>query len=329
MGQYLVTGVAGFIGMHVAHSLLGQGHRVIGLDSINDYYDRSLKQARLATLADQSGYRFIEAEVTAFCQGLKTPTDELGEIDGIVHLAAQPGVRYSLENPHAYVDANIHAQVAILELARQLPQRPHVVYASSSSVYGRNTKMPWSETDRTDHPASLYAATKKSAELTAETYAHLYDLDLTGLRFFTVYGPWGRPDMAPYIFTKAMFEERTIRLFNYGKQRRDFTYIDDIVAGVVAAIDRPREIDGERAAHRVYNLGNNQAETLEDFVAAIEAATGHTAKLERVAAQPGDVVETYADITRSKAELGFEPKTRMADGLQQFVDWYRDYHNVT
>lgn len=331
----LVTGAAGFIGFSVAQQLLREGRPVVGVDSLNSYYPPALKQARLAELNKQPGFSFWQGDITELPQQLETGTVgdskiNWQEIDTIIHLAAQPGVRYSLENPYAYVDANVTGQVAILELARSLPRQPHVVYASSSSVYGRNTKMPWSEEDRTDHPASVYAATKQAAERLADTYGHLYGLKLTGLRFFTVYGPWGRPDMAPYLFTKALFDGSTIRLFNHGKQQRDFTFIDDIVAGVIAAIDRPiKGMDGMTHQHRVYNLGNNQAEELEHFVAVLEDVTGRKAILDRQPAQPGDVVATYADITRSQNELGFSPKTGIAEGLGEFVAWYRQYHGIT
>lgn len=326
----IVTGAAGFIGTHVCQRLLADGRPVLGIDSLNDYYDPALKQARLDTLQHQPGFSFIKGEVRALCQAADPSTAPWRDVKCIIHLAAQPGVRYSLENPHAYVDANVHAQVAIMELARRLPQRPHVVYASSSSVYGRNRKLPWSETDRTDAPASLYAATKKSGEMIAETYAHLYDLKLTGLRFFTVYGPYGRPDMAPWLFTSALFDDRPIRLFNHGKQQRDFTYVDDIVSGVIAAMARPDTPPGETttARHRLYNLGNHQAEELEHFVSVLEQATGHKARIELEPAQPGDVVATYADIGRSRAELGFQPTTSIAEGLPRFVDWFRQYHGL-
>ncbi|MEO0394304.1 MAG: NAD-dependent epimerase/dehydratase family protein, partial [Pseudomonadota bacterium] len=284
-------------------------------------------------LEQHKQFTFHQRDITQLDTAAEALSDDpvaWADIDCFVHMAAQPGVRYSLENPYAYLDANVTGQLAVLELARHLPHHPAVVYASSSSVYGRNTKRPYSEDDRTDHPASLYAATKQAAERIAETYAHLYPLHLTGLRFFTVYGPWGRPDMAPYLFTKALFEDQTIKLFNYGKQRRDFTYIDDIVSGVVAAVDRAQQASVQESGHhRLFNLGNNRSETLEDFVAALETSTGRTARLERVPAQPGDVTETYADITRSQTELGFTPRTDMAEGLSEFVAWYRDYHQIS
>jgi len=331
----LVTGTAGFVGFHVSSALLKAGQQVVGIDSLNDYYAPSLKHARLAQLTSKPGFSFWHGDVSSL--NSYVPSGIIGNtnsrwdaVTSIVHLAAQPGVRYSLENPYAYIDANVTGQLAIFELARALPQTPHVVYASSSSVYGRNAKLPWAETDRTDHPASVYAATKQAGERLADTYSHLYGLKLTGLRFFTVYGPWGRPDMAPYLFTKALFDGTTIRLFNHGKQRRDFTYIDDITAGVIAALDRPlTDADGNDHRHRLYNLGNNHAEELEYFVTVLEHLTGRQAVLDRQPAQPGDVVATYADITRSQAELGFNPKTKIADGLAAFVDWYRGYHTVS
>lgn len=326
----LLTGCAGFIGMGVAKALLNHGERVIGIDSLNDYYDPNLKRARLAQLTPHPEFKFHDYDVRALDGDKGDDGIDWSAITCIVHLAAQPGVRYSLENPYAYVDANVTGQVAVLEKARKLDHRPPVVYASSSSVYGRNTKQPFHEDDPTDSPASLYAATKQSAERIAATYAHLYGLHVTGLRFFTVYGPWGRPDMAPYLFTKALLNGETIKLFNHGKQRRDFTYIDDIVQGVIGAIKHAQAArTSDIGEHRIYNLGNNRSELLEDFVTALEHSTGKQAIIDRVDAQPGDVVETYADISRAQSELGYSPKTNMTDGLDKFVAWYRDYHDVT
>ncbi|MEM6903350.1 MAG: NAD-dependent epimerase/dehydratase family protein [Pseudomonadota bacterium] len=324
--RVLVTGTAGFIGFHIAQLLMKEGFRVHGFDGMTDYYDVTLKDRRHQMLMQTPGFSKTEAmlEDTAAFDAM---ADEF-EPQIIIHLAAQAGVRYSLENPRAYIDANVVGTFNVMEAARR-HKVDHLLMASTSSAYGANTEMPYREVMKTDTQLTIYAATKKATEAMGHSYAHLWNLPTTMFRFFTVYGPWGRPDMAPYIFTKALFEGRTIQLFNYGRQRRDFTFIDDIVAGVIGAIGRPLDIDNERAAHRIYNLGNNNAEALEDFVSALEIATGKQAILERVAAQPGDVVETFADIARSKSELGFTPKTSMAAGLTTFVDWYRDYHAIT
>jgi UDP-glucuronate 4-epimerase len=325
----LVTGAAGFIGSHVAGALLDRGERVVGLDDLNAYYDPALKRARLERLqARGDQFAFTRADA-ADRDAVNQLVDANPDIDGIVHLAAQAGVRYSLENPWAYVDANIHSQITVMEAARRLPALRHLVYASSSSVYGGNTKLPFSVDDPVDQPVSVYAASKRSAELMAETYAHLYRLPMSGLRFFTVYGPWGRPDMAAYIFTKAMFEDQPIPVFNHGRMKRDFTYIDDIVAGVLAALDRPPGDPGASGRpHRLYNLGNHKTEDLGHFIAVLERATGRTARKDLREMQPGDVPATYADIDASIRDLGFRPTTTIEDGLPRFVDWFRRYHGV-
>jgi len=324
---YLVTGVAGFIGMATAKALLARGEKVVGIDNLNDYYEIALKHERLAELAPfDAAFTFVEADIAN--------TDAVNElfaahpIRRVIHLAAQAGVRYSLENPHAYVQSNVVGHLNILEAVRHSKTVEHSVYASSSSVYGANEEQPFSESDRVDQPVSLYAATKRSDELMSRSYAHLYDLSLVGLRFFTVYGPSGRPDMAPWLFTSAILRGEPIKVFNHGEMRRDFTYIDDIVAGVIAAADMD-PLPGEGAArHRVYNIGNNKPERLMDFIAAIEDAAGRKAEKIMLPMQPGDVHETYANIDRISADLGFAPTTSLAEGIPQFVDWFKRRHRL-
>lgn len=320
----LVTGVAGFIGFHVARALRARGEAVLGIDNINDYYDVRLKQARLAQLEGDSGFSFHQVNI-ADRQAMNDLLTSRSDITGVVHLAAQAGVRYSLVNPFAYIESNVTGQVVLLELARHWPQLKHFVYASSSSVYGANTKIPFSIDDPVDHPVSLYAATKRTDELFGHTYAHLYKLPLTGLRFFTVYGPWGRPDMAPFIFTKAIIEGKPIQLFNQGQMKRDFTYVDDIVSGVLAALDHPPV--GEGVPHRIYNLGNNQVEELGRFVAVLEEAIGKKAIIDYAPMQKGDVVITSADIEASQRDIGYQPTTPITEGLPRFVEWYRSFYN--
>jgi UDP-glucuronate 4-epimerase len=320
LSTILVTGAAGFIGAAVARALLARGDTVIGIDNLNDYYDVRLKDARLATLTSDRNFTFrmIDIADRDAVLALKSET-----IAGIVHLAAQPGVRYSLENPYTYVTANVMGQVTMLELARSLPGLVHFVYASSSSVYGANTKTPFAVGDAVDHPNSLYAATKRTDELFGHTYAHLYGIPSTGLRFFTVYGPWGRPDMAPILFARAIAAGEPIRVFNHGEMWRDFTYIDDIVDGVLRALDRPAS---GSPPHALYNLGNNRSEKLMDFIAAIEAAMGRKAVMTMEPMQPGDVPSTYADIAASTRDLGFAPTTPISVGIPKFVDWFRRYY---
>ena len=324
MANILVTGAAGFIGMHVAQALLARGDTVLGIDNLNDYYDVALKQARLARLAPQAGFTFRQLDISDRDAMLALAAN-FPAIDGIIHLAAQPGVRYSLINPYAYIQANVMGQVVMLELARALPGLKHFVYASSSSVYGANTKSPFVVGDAVDHPNSLYAATKRADELFGHTYAHLYGIASTGLRFFTVYGPWGRPDMAPIIFAKAIAAGEPIKVFNLGEMWRDFTFIDDIVAGVVRALDRPAT---GTPPHALYNLGNNRSEKLTDFIATMEQAMGRKAVLEMAPMQPGDVPATAADIEASRRDLGFAPTTPISIGLPRFAAWFKDYYGV-
>ena len=329
----LVTGVAGFIGSQVAGRLLDRGEEVIGVDNLNDYYSVRLKQDRLAALQKRdNAFRFVRADF-ADMASLTEGLDGL-PIDRIVHLGAQAGVRYSIDNPHAYVQSNLVGHLNILELARRSGRCEHLVYASSSSVYGSNTKLPFAVEDRVDTPMSLYAATKKADELMSETYAHLYRLPQTGLRFFTVYGPWGRPDMAMWLFTDAILNGRPIQVFNGGDMRRDFTYIDDIVSGVVACLDNPPPDDrapkagGSVSPHRVYNIGNNRSEALMRMIGLIEQATGREAVKEFRPMQPGDVKDTYADISAIGRDLGFAPATPLDVGVPRFVDWFRGYHGL-
>jgi UDP-glucuronate 4-epimerase len=328
----LVTGAAGFIGYHVSRVLLERGEEVVGIDNLNDYYDPRLKEARLAALPRSNRFRFIRTDF-ADHQALETALADIA-FDRIVHLGAQAGVRHSIDNPRAYVSANLAGHLNLLELARHRAVR-HCVYASSSSVYGGNASLPFRVEDRVDHPISLYAATKKADELMSETYAHLYRVPLTGLRFFTVYGPWGRPDMAMWIFTKKILAGEPIQVFNHGRMRRDFTYIDDIVAGVVAALDNPPADDGAAKAggsiapHRLYNIGNNRSEDLLEMIAILEEACGRRAEIELRPLQPGDVPETLADISAIRADLGFEPRTAIALGVPRFVQWFETYHGLT
>ena len=322
----LVTGAAGFIGMHVSAALLSSGRDVLGLDSLNNYYDPALKRARLAALSRNRRFAFAQTDIST--EGAIEAAASGRQIAAIVHLAAQPGVRYSIEHPAAYIDANLVGHFRVLEFARHLPDFSHLVYASSSSVYGAGTDLPFSTKQRTDRPVSLYAATKASCELMAYTYSHLYRIPATGLRFFTVYGPWGRPDMAVYGFTRAIFDRQPIRLFNGGAMKRDFTYIDDIVAGVTRCLERPPTGDREAAPHRVYNLGNHRSEPLMRLVQLLEQAIGRKALTEPAAMQLGEVVETFADIADARGDLGFEPTTPIDTGIPKFVEWYRRYHTM-
>ncbi len=323
----LVTGAAGFIGFHVAEALVKLGEPVVGIDNLNDYYDVGLKEARLRQLTALKGFTFARIEL-ASPGALSDLVDEHPEIDRVVHLAAQAGVRYSLINPRAYISANLVGHLEVLEASRRIPRLRHLVFASSSSVYGGNTHLPFAETDVVDTPQSLYAATKRSDELISYSYARLFDLPITGLRFFTVYGPWGRPDMAAWLFTKAILEARPIQLFNYGKMKRDFTYIDDIVSGVIACLAAPPPEQSDRPRYRLYNLGNNRTEELEHFVDVLECAIGRSAVRELLPLQPGDVPATYADIESARRDFGFSPKTAIEDGLPRFVAWYRQYHGI-
>jgi UDP-glucuronate 4-epimerase len=320
----LVTGSAGFIGYHLAARMLEAGERVIGIDNVNDYYDVALKHARLAQLQQHAGFTFHQLDIADY-DGIVALVDRYPEIDRIVHLAAQAGVRYSLSNPLVYVESNLKGQVVLLEAARRLKNLRKLIYASSSSVYGVNRKQPYSVEDRADNPVSLYAATKRAGELITESYCQSYGMSAIGLRFFTVYGPWGRPDMALYLFTNAIMAGHPINVFNNGQMSRDFTYIDDTVGGVVAAANQP---PGQPGEHRIYNLGNNRPETLLDFIVTLESALGRTAIKKMMPMQVGDVVSTYADIESARRDLGYEPRIPISEGISRFVAWYRDYHRV-
>ncbi len=326
--KVLVTGAAGFIGSSVAMALLSQGAEVVGVDNMNDYYDVALKEARLARLEAHKGFRFHKADI-ADKEAMFKIASKNSDITHIVHLAAQAGVRYSLVNPYAYVQTNVMGQVVMMETARQLPQLKHFVYASSSSVYGGNTKIPFAVEDPVEKPISLYAATKKTDELMAWTYAHLYRLPCTGLRFFTVYGPWGRPDMAAYIFTRKIMAGEPIPVFNHGKMKRDFTYIDDIVSGVLGVLEHvPADKGSDHPPAKVYNLGNSHGEDLMDYISLIEEAVGKSAIYDFQPMQPGDVPETFADITASVRDFGYKPATTIREGIPRFVAWYREYHKA-
>ena len=327
----IVTGAAGFIGYHLSERLLARGEQVIGVDNVNDYYSVELKRRRLAELSRHDGFDLVEVDF-ADNQALLRALDGR-DFDRIVHLGAQAGVRYSIENPHAYVHSNLVGHLNILELARHR-RSSHMVYASSSSVYGGNDILPFRVEDRVDHPLSLYAATKKADELISETYAHLYRLPLTGLRFFTVYGPWGRPDMAMWLFAKAIFAGEPINVFGEGDMRRDFTYVDDIVSGVVACLDNPPPDDGSekaggsRSPHRLYNIGNHRSEELGRMIELLEEACGRKAERRLLPMQPGDVRDTSADISAIERDLGYAPTTRIDEGIPRFVEWYKAYHGL-
>ncbi len=327
--KILVTGAAGFIGFHVVLNLLSRGDTVIGIDNLNDYYDVSLKHARLDEIAkhpNASQFNFIKldlADINATAQLFQQESPER-----VVHLAAQAGVRYSLENPNAYVQSNLVAFTNVLEGCRH-NKIQHLVYASSSSVYGGNTKLPFSESDTVDHPVSLYAATKKANELMAHTYSHLYGFPTSGLRFFTVYGPWGRPDMSPFLFADAILNNRSIKVFNHGDMMRDFTYIDDIVEGVVRVLDKPATaIAGSSVPYRLFNIGNSQPEKLMDFIGMLEKAFNKEVKKDFLPMQAGDVKATYADTFALEAWVDFKPKTSLKFGIQKFADWYKRYKRL-
>lgn len=322
--RVFLTGVAGFIGFHVASALLARGDQVVGVDNMNAYYDVKLKRARLQQLEGKSGFVFAEGDISDR-EGMTALGQRHPDITHVVHLAAQAGVRHSLIDPYTYITSNVMGQVVMLEMARTFRHLEHFVYASSSSVYGGNTKLPFSTADETEKPNSLYAATKKADELIGHTYAHLYGLPSTGLRFFTVYGPWGRPDMAAYLFTDAIVKGEAIRVFNDGNMWRDFTYIDDIVEGILAAL---RHVPSAKPPHGIYNLGNHRSEKLTDFISVIEASLGKKASYRFEPMQPGDVERTYADIEASRRDLGFEPRVPISEGIPKFVDWYKAYHRI-
>jgi len=336
MSKILVTGAAGFIGSHLSLRLLDRGDEVVGLDNLNDYYEVSLKEARLARLTGKQGFKFVKMSLEDKDDVGRLFADE--KFDKVVNLAAQAGVRYSLENPHAYIESNIVGFTNILEGCRHNKVK-HLAYASSSSVYGANETMPFSVHDNVDHPLSLYAASKKANELMAHTYSHLYDLPTTGLRFFTVYGPWGRPDMALFLFTKAILEGKPIDVFNHGKMRRDFTYVDDIVEGVIRILDKTAEANLEwdgmspdpatsKAPWRIYNIGNSSPVELMDYIKAIEKALGMEAEKNFMPLQAGDVPATSADVQALMDDVGFKPDTPVEVGVKKFVDWYRGYYKV-
>ena len=334
--RVLITGAAGFIGSTTAHRLLERGDEVIGIDDLNDYYDVNLKKARLARLQEKPGFSFHKldiADAAAFREVYQSTTPQR-----IIHLAAQAGVRYSLENPQAYIDANITGFLNVLEAARHIGSE-HLVFASTSSVYGSHTNMPFSVHDGVDHPVSLYAATKKSNELMAHTYAHLFDLPVTGLRFFTVYGPWGRPDMALFLFTKNILAGKPIDVFNHGNHTRDFTYIDDIVEGVIRACDRVAQADEawnpakpdpatSKAPYRLYNIGSNNPVNLSHYIEVLEDALGIKAIRNLLPLQPGDVPDTAADVSDLVHDMGYQPQTQIETGIANFVAWYRSYYKV-
>ena len=332
----LITGVAGFIGSTLALRLLARGDTVFGIDNLNDYYEVSLKEARLARCTSHPRFTFKKLDIVDR-QGMKE-LFERNSFDTVMHLAAQAGVRYSIENPHAYIDANLVGFCNILEGCRHTKVK-HLVFASSSSVYGANTKLPFSEHDNVDHPVSLYAATKKANELMAHTYAHLYGLPCTGLRFFTVYGPWGRPDMALFKFTRGILGGKRIPVFNQGQMTRDFTYVDDIVEGVIRTIDRPAPPNPEwsgdapdpassRAPYRIYNIGNNRPVELMRYIRVLEECLARKAQLELLPMQPGDVPATYANVDALASDVGFRPQTPVEEGVRRFVDWYKEYYRV-
>jgi UDP-glucuronate 4-epimerase len=334
--KVVVTGAAGFIGFHVCKALCERGDEVVGLDNLNDYYDVTLKQARLQQLESLPGFRFVKMDIADRVAIKKLFEQE--RFNRVINLAAQAGVRYSLENPNAYVDSNLVGFANLLESCRH-HSIEHFVYASSSSVYGANETMPFSTQDNVDHPVSLYAATKKANELMAHSYSHLYQIPTTGLRFFTVYGPWGRPDMSPILFAKAILAGDPIKVFNYGKHRRDFTYIDDIVAGVVSCLDRvptgnphwsglKPDPSSSRAPWKIYNIGNSEPIELFRYIELMEKAFGKTTEKELLPLQPGDVEHTYADVSSLQKDIGYSPSTSIEQGLQLFADWYRDYYQV-
>jgi UDP-glucuronate 4-epimerase len=318
----LVTGAAGFIGSHVTRALLARGETVLGIDNFSPYYDPVLKFARLKPLRDSNAFSFVEADI-ADREAMRGLADKHG-FDRIVHLAAQPGVRHSLVDPYVYVQANVMGHLVMLELARGLKDLKHFVYASSSSVYGGNRKLPFAVDDRVDRPVSLYAATKRADELMTEAYAHVHGLKATGLRYFTVYGPWGRPDMSPYIFAKAIHEGRTIELYHLGFVKRDYSYIDDIVAGTIAVLDKPPEEPG----NRLYNLGAADSEDILHVIKLFEKALGREAKVELKPGDPFDMQETAADITDTTRDFGWTPKVSVEEGIPKFVEWFKSYHRL-
>ena len=319
----LVTGVAGFIGSHVVRALLARGEQVLGIDNFSDYYDPVLKFARLKPLREERGFTFLEADISDR-EAMLALASQYAGLDRVVHLAAQPGVRHSLVDPYIYVETNVMGHLVMLELARRLTSLKHFVYASSSSVYGANRKQPFATADRVDHPISLYAATKRSDELLTEAYVHLYKLRATGLRFFTVYGPWGRPDMSPYIFAKAIHDGAQINLNHLGFVRRDYSYIDDIVAGTVAILDKPAEQPG----NRIYNLAAARSEDILDVIKLFEKAFGKEARIELKPGEPGDMQETSADLTDTMRDFDWQPTVSVEEGVPKFVEWFKAYNRL-
>lgn len=323
----LVTGAAGFIGFHTSLRLLNAGKSVVGIDNLNDYYDVTLKQARIAELEKFENFKFKKMNIEDKA-AMENLWSTLGPFKRVVHLAAQAGVRYSIENPYAYINSNCMGHLTVLEMCRHTEGFEHIVYASSSSVYGGNEKLPYSVHDSVDQPISLYAATKRSNELMSHSYAHLYNIAQTGMRFFTVYGPWGRPDMALFIFTKAICEGRKVPVFNNGEMKRDFTYVDDIISGVLAALDNPPAREGTKPPCRILNIGNTRSENLMDYLRIIEEEIGKKADIEFMPMQAGDIPETFADIEETTRLTGFKPTTTIAEGVPKFVHWYKDYYKI-
>nr|MBI1231058.1 NAD-dependent epimerase/dehydratase family protein [Cytophagales bacterium] len=323
----LVTGAAGFIGFHTTLRLLQDGRNVVGIDNLNEYYDVQLKKDRLQELDNFQNFIFVKGDI-AEKNTMESIWSEHGPFKEVIHLAAQAGVRYSLENPYSYITSNCMGHLTVMEMCRHTEGFKHLVYASSSSVYGGNEKLPYSTKESVDQPISLYAATKRADELMSYTYSHLFSIPQTGLRFFTVYGPWGRPDMALFIFTKAIIEGKPLPVFNHGEMRRDFTYIDDIVEGILGTLNNPPPKDRKSPPCRVLNIGNSKSEQLMDFIAVIEDSLGKTASFDFKDMQPGDVKETYADIAETEELTGFSPKTSISDGIPRFVTWYKNYYDV-
>ena len=324
--KFLVTGAAGFIGFHLCLKLLNNGHSVYGIDNLNNYYDVNLKKNRLKHLLQNKSFKFKKIDISDN-NFVKKIYPSVKNIKIIIHLAAQAGVRYSIKHPYQYIKNNVEAQVSILELAKKIKNFEHLFYASSASVYGYNKKIPFAVTNRVDDPASLYGATKRAGELISNSYSMMFKINCTGLRFFSVYGPWGRPDMAAYIFTKSLFKNKTIDLFNYGRMERDFTYIDDIVEGIILLIKSKKS--KQKIQHKIYNLGNNKPESLLKLLKLLEKFTGKQAKIKKTGMQLGDVRHTYADIKESKKDFNFCPKVKIDEGLAEFVNWFRIYHKVS
>ena len=323
--KILVTGAAGFIGFHLCEKLLEAKHQILGIDNINNYYDVKLKKNRLKILLGKKNFKFKKIDISG-TNFVKKIYPIAKNFRTIIHLAAQAGVRYSITHPYKYIESNVKAQISILELAKKIKSFEHLIYASSSSVYGSNKKIPFSIDDRVDNPISLYGASKRSGELITQSYSRMFNINCTGLRFFSVYGPWGRPDMAAYIFTKSIFQNKTLDLFNFGRMERDFTFIDDIISGITPLIKTKKR---KSNIHKIYNLGNNKPQQLLKMVSLLEMLCERKAKINKKRMQPGDVRHTYANIKESKKDLKFKPKTNLKEGLEKFVTWYKNYHNIT